>query len=140
MSRHASEVAARAEHLSHGLVLVKSWLLAIHHLIIVGLLTANVSSWWNTRGDWNLGSPGPTGISVLGILVLVARVILLVTRRYPAGLFDLILGINRWVFRVLTYVLPIPLGVGTYLFWRRNRSWRRPPNSAPRTDLVPEAA
>jgi putative heme transporter len=43
------------------------------------------------------------------------------------------------VFRVLTYVLPIPLGVGTYLFWQRNRSWRRPPNSAPRTDLVPES-
>jgi len=43
------------------------------------------------------------------------------------------------VFRVLTYVLPIPLGVLTYIFWRRNRSWRRPPNSAPRTALVPEA-
>jgi uncharacterized membrane protein YbhN (UPF0104 family) len=42
------------------------------------------------------------------------------------------------VFRVLTYVLPIPLGVLTYLFWQRNRSWRRPPNSAPRTPLVPE--
>jgi uncharacterized membrane protein YbhN (UPF0104 family) len=42
------------------------------------------------------------------------------------------------VFRVLTYVLPIPLGVLTYLFWQRNRSWRRAPNTAPRTDLVPE--
>ncbi|HYO37712.1 MAG TPA: YbhN family protein [Geodermatophilus sp.] len=44
------------------------------------------------------------------------------------------------VFRGLTYVLPIPLGVGTYLFWRHNRSWRREPNSAPRTELVPETA
>jgi uncharacterized membrane protein YbhN (UPF0104 family) len=44
------------------------------------------------------------------------------------------------VFRVLTYVLPIPLGVLTYLFWQRNRSWRRAPNSAPRTALVPETA
>jgi uncharacterized membrane protein YbhN (UPF0104 family) len=44
------------------------------------------------------------------------------------------------VFRVLTYVLPIPLGILTYVFWQRNKSWRRPPNSAPRTDLVPEAA
>jgi uncharacterized membrane protein YbhN (UPF0104 family) len=44
------------------------------------------------------------------------------------------------VFRVLTYVLPIPLGVLTYVFWQRNRSWRRPPNSAPRTPLVPETA
>jgi uncharacterized protein (TIRG00374 family) len=44
------------------------------------------------------------------------------------------------VFRVLTYVLPIPLGVLTYVFWQRNRSWRREPNTAPRTDLVPETA
>ena len=44
------------------------------------------------------------------------------------------------VYRVLTYVLPIPVGLGTYLFWRRNKSWRRAPNSAPRTPLVPETA
>jgi uncharacterized protein (TIRG00374 family) len=42
------------------------------------------------------------------------------------------------VFRALTYVLPIPIGLGTYVFWRRNRSWRREPNTAPRTELVPE--
>lgn len=42
------------------------------------------------------------------------------------------------VYRALTYVLPIPLGLATYVFWRRNRSWRRTPNSAPRTELVPE--
>lgn len=36
------------------------------------------------------------------------------------------------VFRALTYVLPIPLGAGTYVFWRRNRSWRRAPGTAPR--------
>ncbi|MGY1601133.1 lysylphosphatidylglycerol synthase transmembrane domain-containing protein [Geodermatophilus sp. SYSU D00815] len=44
------------------------------------------------------------------------------------------------VFRALTYVLPIPLGLVTYVVWRRNRSWRRPPGTAPRTELVPEAA
>jgi uncharacterized membrane protein YbhN (UPF0104 family) len=43
------------------------------------------------------------------------------------------------VFRALTFVLPIPIGLGTYIFWRRNRSWRREPNSAPRTELVPES-
>jgi uncharacterized membrane protein YbhN (UPF0104 family) len=42
------------------------------------------------------------------------------------------------IFRALTYVLPIPLGLATYVFWRRNHSWRRPLNSAPRTALVPE--
>jgi putative heme transporter len=29
------------------------------------------------------------------------------------------------VYRFLTYVLPIPLGVLSYVFWRRNTSWRR---------------
>lgn len=43
------------------------------------------------------------------------------------------------VFRALTYVLPIPVGLGTYVFWRHNRSWRREPNTAPRTELVPES-
>ena len=33
------------------------------------------------------------------------------------------------IFRALTYVLPIPIGLATYVFWRRNRSWRRAPNS-----------
>jgi uncharacterized membrane protein YbhN (UPF0104 family) len=42
------------------------------------------------------------------------------------------------VFRALTYVLPIPIGIGAYLFWRHNRTWRREPNTAPRTQLVPE--
>jgi uncharacterized protein (TIRG00374 family) len=44
------------------------------------------------------------------------------------------------IFRALTYVLPIPIGLATYIFWRRNRSWRRAPNTAPRTDLVPETS
>jgi putative heme transporter len=43
------------------------------------------------------------------------------------------------IFRALTFVLPIPLGLATYVFWRRNTSWRREPGTAPRTELVPEA-
>jgi uncharacterized membrane protein YbhN (UPF0104 family) len=42
------------------------------------------------------------------------------------------------IFRALTYVLPIPVGLVTYVIWQRKKSWRRAPNSAPRTDLVPE--
>jgi uncharacterized protein (TIRG00374 family) len=38
------------------------------------------------------------------------------------------------LFRLLTYVLPIPIGLGTYVFWRRNRSWR---DSAPPLVLEP---
>jgi putative heme transporter len=43
------------------------------------------------------------------------------------------------LFRGLTYVVPIPLGLATYVYYKRNKSWRREPNAAPRTALVPES-
>lgn len=33
------------------------------------------------------------------------------------------------LFRALTFFPPIPLGLGTWLFWRANRSWRKPAGS-----------
>lgn len=89
------------EHLSRGLVLVKWWLLALPHLLIVGILTGSggligIGSIRNSTG-W--------GVSLLGLLVLIAAVALLVTGRYRTGLFDLIVGLNRWVYRVSAYVL-----------------------------------
>ena len=92
------------EHLSHGLVLIKSWLLAVPHLIIIGLFTTNVPFWWNTANDMSTAYQSAAGISLLGILVLVAGIVLLVTRKYPPALFDLTMGLNRWIYRVITYV------------------------------------
>jgi hypothetical protein len=43
------------------------------------------------------------GISLLGALVIIAAVMLLFTGRYGRGLFDFILGINRWTYRVIAY-------------------------------------
>ncbi|MET0882852.1 MAG: DUF4389 domain-containing protein, partial [Acidimicrobiales bacterium] len=85
------------ERLSRGLVWVKSWLLAIPHLIIIGILAGGgAGAWWGGRR---------VGPGLIGVLVVIAGVGLLFTSRYARGLFDLIVGLNRWVFRVLAYVL-----------------------------------
>jgi hypothetical protein len=90
------------EQLSRGLVLVKWWLLAIPHYLIVGLFTSGLV-WWTT----DIGEDGnavlDSGGGLIGILVLIAGLVLLFTARYPQGLFDLIVGLQRWVFRVVAY-------------------------------------
>jgi Domain of unknown function (DUF4389) len=80
-------------HLSRWKVLVKSWLFALPQLLIVGVLTG---------GAW--ASTSTSGVSLLGLLVLVAAVILLFTGVYRLGLFDLLMGIHRWSLRTMTYV------------------------------------
>jgi hypothetical protein len=87
------------EHLSRGLVLVKSWLLAIPHYLVLAVLVGNWG--WSFGGDnWTTW-----GLSLNGILVLIAVVILLFTGRYPRDIFGIVLGINRWALRVAAYVM-----------------------------------
>ncbi|SDO71218.1 protein of unknown function [Nakamurella panacisegetis] len=88
--------------LSRGLVLVKWWLLAIPHYLILGLLASNWWSWSGAGHDRFNGYPFGGG-GVLGILVFIAGCALLFTGRYPRSLFDLVVGINRWIFRVIAY-------------------------------------
>ena len=42
-------------------------------------------------------------LGFVGILVLVAGVLVLFKDRYPQDIFDLVLGLNRWVLRVVAY-------------------------------------
>ena len=87
------------ERLSRGLVLVKWWLLAIPHYIVVGFFVGGGSavSWKSSSGEWD-GGP-----SLIGVLTFFALVVLLFKNRYPQGIFDLVVGLNRWIFRVVAY-------------------------------------
>lgn len=87
---------AYPESLSRGLVLVKWWLLAIPHYVVLAILLGGS---WSTDADPGAGVPG-----LITWLVLVAAVALLFVGRYPRGLFDFVMGLNRWVYRVIPYV------------------------------------
>jgi hypothetical protein len=85
------------ERLSRWLWLVK-WLLAIPHLILVGIFV----------GGWGWGIAEEGGVvgfaGLVGILAIIAGVFLLFARRYPPALFEFIMGLDRWAFRVGAYV------------------------------------
>jgi hypothetical protein len=74
------------ENLRRGLPLIGWWLLGIPQFCIAGLIASGGSSF-----------------GLLDILVLVAGALLLLKDDYPSDLFDLVLGLNRWVLRVVAY-------------------------------------
>ena len=83
-------------------MLVKWWLLAIPHYIIVGLFTSGLV-WWVTNPAGEDVPALRIGGGIISILVLVSLVALLFTGRYIKGLFDLVMGLDRWVVRVFAY-------------------------------------
>lgn len=91
----ASLDIAYPEQLSRGQVWVKWWLLAIPQYVIVGILLG--SSYETTNHD-HVSYPG-----LIFTLAFFAAVALLFAGRYPRSIFDLVIGLNRWVFRVVAY-------------------------------------
>jgi hypothetical protein len=98
------------ERLSRGLVLVKWWLLAIPQYIVIAVFNGG---WGFATSGWGVWSWGPNGWGrsewvfsfpgLIGVLVVIAAVILLFTKRYQRDIFDFVLGMNRWTYRVLAY-------------------------------------
>ncbi|WP_329123474.1 DUF4389 domain-containing protein [Streptomyces sp. NBC_01353] len=81
---------AYPERLSRGLVLVKWWLLAIPHYLVIAIFAGGMrASWWSG--------------GLITLLTLFAAIALAFTGRYPRDLFVLVVGLNRWVFRVAAY-------------------------------------
>ncbi|VXC12254.1 DUF4389 domain-containing protein [Aeromicrobium sp. 9AM] len=89
------------ERLSRGLVLVKWWLLALPHYLVVAFFVSG--------GIFAAGAatdhPQPFLFSggLVGLLVFIARLALLFTGSYPRSIFDLVIGLQRWALRVAAY-------------------------------------
>jgi hypothetical protein len=75
--------------LSRGLVLVKWWLLAIPHYAVVAIFMGGGGDNGGGGLDW--------------VLAVIAGFVLLFTGKYPKDIFKLVVGINRWSYRVLAY-------------------------------------
>jgi len=90
------EIAYPQEH-RRGLPLIGWWLLGIPQYVVAGVLGGGMAFGWAGSG-WAARAPG-----VVGVLVIVAGVQLAVGRGYRPGLFDLIMGFNRWALRVTAY-------------------------------------
>jgi hypothetical protein len=123
------------ERLSRGLVLVKWWLLAIPHYLIVAVLTGGTLAWTLDGGGdageaWRLSFGG----GLVGILVLIAVVVLLVRAHYPPRLFDLIVGCQRWAFRVAAYA---SLMTDVYPPFRLDLGGEEPPIAPPPPSAPP---
>ena len=87
--------------LSRGLVLVKWWLLALPHYIVVAVFAGGAWFGWTGASDSWLWSWDGGGL--IGLMAVIGGLCLLFTSRYPHGIFDFLLGMNRWVFRVIAY-------------------------------------
>ncbi len=77
------------ERLSRGLVLIKWWLLAIPHYIILAFFQG--------------GGGQESGVGLTFILAIFGAIALLFTGKYPDDMFKLVIGMNRWSYRVAAY-------------------------------------
>jgi hypothetical protein len=69
------------EHQRKGFALIGWWLLGLPQYVIAGIFVG---------GAWS---------GLIGVLVLVAAIVLLVRGTYLRSIFDLVMGLNRWVLR-----------------------------------------
>jgi hypothetical protein len=80
---------------------VKWWLLAIPHYVVVGILLGGGGYATSRTDAWGWGLQ----LGLIGTLVLFAGLALVFVGRYPRGIFDFVLGLDRWVARVASYAL-----------------------------------
>jgi hypothetical protein len=116
--------------LSRGLVLVKWWLLALPQLLIVAVFAGSGAAFASGSDmQWLSVSGG-----LIGLLVFIAAVVLLFTGQYPRTIYDFVLGLNRWVFRVAAYTA---LMTDQYPPFRLDQGGQEPPSEPAQAPTAP---
>ena len=115
--------------LSRGLVLVKWWLLALPHYLIIAVFTGGGVAIWTGA---NNGSQS-LSLGLIGLLVAISGIVLLFTGRYPKAIYDFVLGMNRWIFRVAAYA---SLMTDDYPPFRLDMGGSEPAPDSVTTDVV----
>jgi hypothetical protein len=77
-----------------GLPLIGWWLAGIPHYVVAGTFGGGAAFAWGH---------GPANVGLVEMLVFVSALVLLFRGEYPRSIFDFVLGLNRWVLRVLAY-------------------------------------
>jgi hypothetical protein len=126
---------AYPQRLSRGLVLVKWWLLAIPQYAIVSVFAggAAYTATGATGGMWQADAFYG---GLIGLLVFFVAITLLFAGRYPRGLYDFVIGMNRWVLRVIAYAA---LMTDAYPPFRLDQGGAGVP-APPPDDLAPASA
>jgi hypothetical protein len=78
-----------------GQKLLTAWIAGIPQYLIAGILGGGAGIAWAAEHSIFTG--------LIGVLVFVAAIAIAVNGDYPRSLFDLVIGLNRWIVRVVAY-------------------------------------
>jgi hypothetical protein len=83
------------EDQSTGRELLSAWLAGVPQYVVAGILGGGAGIAWAAEHSMFTG--------LIGVLAFVAALSLAVRGDYPRSLFDFVVGLNRWVVRVVAY-------------------------------------
>lgn len=93
------------EKLSRKLVLVKWWLFAIPHYVIVAFFQGGFLIMATLAAFGRVGGLNWYWFGLVHVMCFIAGVALAFTGKYPPDIYKFVMGINRWSYRVLAYAL-----------------------------------